>query len=118
MGLTLSQTLTKPPPKTNILPHYIQNNYLDKSYYYQNKDTELKNKLIEKEICKNNCNQINSTINFVLLLNEKDVVGQINKLREKTALDIDNLTVVHQEGNYLIKIPVKELDDVYVEIIF
>ena len=126
MGLALSQNCSQSSiqqsPKFDLLPRYsCSENYLNRPYYFKNKNEEIKNKLIEKEIWNNsfksNGEQINSTFNFISLLNEKDTVEQIKKLKETTSLDLDNLSVIHQNNNYLIKIPIKELDNVFIELI-
>lgn len=125
MGFAMSHYLLHEgscQPVKSEFTHYNMNNYLQKPYYFNNHpDEEIKKKLIEKEIwgkyfSKYN-HEIDDTMNFIILLNEKDIVGQINKLKETTALDLDNLIVKHDGNSYLIKIPVKDLEDVFVELV-
>ena len=125
MGLILSQNLTteaKYIPNLEILPQYMTwDNYISKPYYFNNPNDDIKKILIENEIWSHNTNkgyeQIDKTINFITLLSEKDVVNQIKRMKDCTNLDIDNLTVIYKENSYLIRIPVKDLDNVFVELV-
>ena len=45
------------------------------------------------------------------------MIEQINEIQKTTSLDLENIIIQYDDEHYIIKIPVVNLDDVFVELI-